>query len=262
LEALTLLTNKKGISRIDENGKLSCGKVPLVEFSTWLSEYDCCLHDVEIPGCYFFDLNKEPSVHDHPKIVSCVPELLVMASKRKPKRITFVGSNGKEYAFLCKGGEDLRNDERILSMFELMNVIVNRHVDVKTHADAYAIKSNVELHVKTYTVIPMTVTLGLLEWVHNSIPLKTAIETEMLFDKDFCQNNKEAIGHCNNKQVVDFNLLAAAQLQTKWLTSHSADSYHSMFKSKSLKAAITVFKLMQDQVPRDLLRRVLLKVSI
>lgn len=36
-----------------------------------------------------------------------------MPSLRKPKRITILGDDGKEYRYLVKGGEDLRLDQRI-----------------------------------------------------------------------------------------------------------------------------------------------------
>ena len=40
-------------------------------------------------------------------------QLLVMRSLRVPKRVTLHGSDQKEYRFLCKGGEDLRLDQRV-----------------------------------------------------------------------------------------------------------------------------------------------------
>ncbi len=36
-----------------------------------------------------------------------------MSSMRKPKRVTIRGDNEREYMFLVKGGEDLRQDQRI-----------------------------------------------------------------------------------------------------------------------------------------------------
>ncbi len=36
-----------------------------------------------------------------------------MSSMRKPKRVTMRGDNEREYMFLIKGGEDLRQDQRI-----------------------------------------------------------------------------------------------------------------------------------------------------
>ena len=40
-------------------------------------------------------------------------QVLVLSSLRKPKRIKIRGNDEKEYAFLVKGGEDLRLDQRI-----------------------------------------------------------------------------------------------------------------------------------------------------
>lgn len=42
-----------------------------------------------------------------------VMQVLVMSSMRKPKRIMIRGDDEKEYLFLVKGGEDLRQDQRI-----------------------------------------------------------------------------------------------------------------------------------------------------
>ena len=43
-----------------------------------------------------------------PKLGSCDSELLCMQSKALPKRLIMRGSDGKEYWWLVKGGEDLR----------------------------------------------------------------------------------------------------------------------------------------------------------
>ena len=36
----------------------------------------------------------------------------------------FAGSNGKEYQFLLKGHEDLRQDERVMQLFSLVNSLL------------------------------------------------------------------------------------------------------------------------------------------
>ena len=36
----------------------------------------------------------------------------------------FKGSNGKEYQFLLKGHEDLRQDERVMQLFGLVNFLL------------------------------------------------------------------------------------------------------------------------------------------
>lgn len=46
-----------------------------------------------------------------------------MKSIRKPIKITIVGSDTKEYPFLVKFGEDIRQDQRIEQLFSLTNEI-------------------------------------------------------------------------------------------------------------------------------------------
>ena len=79
------------------------GKVPLTMFSEWLADFDPTLHRLEVPGQYSQDMDRPPAVDRHEMILSVDPELLVMASIRKPKRIKFYSSSGREVMFLVKG---------------------------------------------------------------------------------------------------------------------------------------------------------------
>ena len=49
------------------------------------------------------------------KLFSCLTDeqLLVLSSLRKPKRLTILGDDSREYKFLVKGGEDIRLDQRV-----------------------------------------------------------------------------------------------------------------------------------------------------
>ena len=38
--------------------------------------------------------------------------------------VSFVGSNEQEYMFLLKGHEDLRQDERVMQLFGLVNTLL------------------------------------------------------------------------------------------------------------------------------------------
>ena len=69
-----------------------------------------------------------------------------MSSIRKPKRITIRGNDEKEYHYLVKGGEDLRQDQRIEQLFTLMNLVFEKN-PVCRHR---------KLNLRTYQVIPMT----------------------------------------------------------------------------------------------------------
>lgn len=44
-----------------------------------------------------------------------------MPSLRRPVKLTFIGSDAKNQNFLVKYGEDLRQDERVQQLLNLMN---------------------------------------------------------------------------------------------------------------------------------------------
>ena len=49
-------------------------------------------------------------------IASFAPTLVVITSKQRPRKLTIHGSDGEDYAFLLKGHEDLRQDERVMQV--------------------------------------------------------------------------------------------------------------------------------------------------
>ena len=48
----------------------------------------------------------------------------VITSKQRPRQTSMRGTNGKEYMFLLKGHEDLRQDERVMQFFSLVNSLL------------------------------------------------------------------------------------------------------------------------------------------
>lgn len=52
-------------------------------------------------------------------IASFAPQLGIITSKQRPRKLTIHGSDGVEYAFLLKGHEDLRQDERVMQVLWL-----------------------------------------------------------------------------------------------------------------------------------------------
>jgi DNA-dependent protein kinase catalytic subunit len=80
-----------------------------------------------------------------------------MTSIRKPKRITIRGNDEKEYHYLVKGGEDLRQDQRIEQLFHLMNQVFEKNPACRHR----------KLYVRTYQVIPMTTRLVILFWTRD-----------------------------------------------------------------------------------------------
>lgn len=45
----------------------------------------------------------------------------ILPTKTKPKKLVFIGSDGKKYPYLFKGLEDLHLDERIMQFLSIVN---------------------------------------------------------------------------------------------------------------------------------------------
>lgn len=84
------------------------------------------------------------------------PQLHVMQSKQRPRKLSIIGSNGQEYQFLLKGHEDLRQDERVMQVFDLVNKLFAK-------SEQRRLLNGVGL--KTYSVIALSANAGLIEWV-------------------------------------------------------------------------------------------------
>lgn len=69
-----------------------------------------------------------------------------MSSIRRPKRLIIRGDDERDHPFLVKGGEDLRQDQRIEQLFAVMNILLSY--------DAACSRRGLQL--RTYQVIPIT----------------------------------------------------------------------------------------------------------
>ena len=117
---------------------------------------------IEIPGQYT-GLSR-PDPRKHAFISEFSPTVTIFSSIRKPMLIQVVGSDGRSYPFIVKAGEDLRQDQRIEQLFD----ICNRQL---TSDDVGGGGGRIE----TYTVVPLTKRLGLIEFVPNTLPLRDFI---------------------------------------------------------------------------------------
>ncbi|KAJ6985134.1 hypothetical protein NC653_023190 [Populus alba x Populus x berolinensis] len=111
---------------------------------------ECRDLELAVPGTYRADF---PVV----TIASFAPELVVITSKQRPRKLTIHGSDGEDHAFLLKGHEDLRQDERVMQLFGLVNTLLenSRKTEEK------------DLSIHRYAVIPLSSNSGLIEWVPN-----------------------------------------------------------------------------------------------
>ncbi|XP_066917109.1 serine/threonine-protein kinase mTOR-like, partial [Clytia hemisphaerica] len=119
---------------------------------------ECKDLELAVPGTY------EPG-KPITKIKTISTTLNVITSKQRPRKLSITGSNGAEFMFLLKGHEDLRQDERVMQLFGLVNTLLaNDSVTFKRH-----------LSIQRYPVIPLSTNSGLIGWVPHSDTLHTLI---------------------------------------------------------------------------------------
>ncbi|KAJ8369167.1 hypothetical protein SKAU_G00091950 [Synaphobranchus kaupii] len=209
----------------------------LKEYSPWMSGFraDILKNELEIPGQY--DGRSKPLPEYHAKIVGFDERVKVMTSIRKPKRLVIRGDDEQEHPFLVKGGEDLRQDQRIEQLFGVMNTVLSQ--------DSSCSQRNMLLH--TYQVVPMTSRIGLIEWIGNTCTLKDFL----------CSSRTEA-----EKQ----NASRPNDTYDGWLSKVAGkvggiQRYHEAYKKANRNETVNNFRNIERLVPEDLLRRAFLKMS-
>ena len=99
-------------------------------------------------------------------IRSFSPFFEVIASKQRPRRMSMLGSDGKKYEFLLKGHEDLRQDERVMQLFGLINPCLNNDNVTNTRG----------LEIVRYSVLPLSNNSGVIGWVQNCDTINSLVK--------------------------------------------------------------------------------------
>ena len=114
--------------------------------------------ELAVPGTY---QSGKPVI----RIQSCEPTAFVIQSKQRPRRFCMRGSDGHVHTFLLKGHEDIRQDERVMQLFGLVNTLLQN--------DGECLKRH--LSIQRYSATPLSTQSGLLGWVPNSDTLHVLI---------------------------------------------------------------------------------------
>lgn len=114
--------------------------------------------ELAVPGSY---VPNQPIV----RIAYIQSSLQVITSKQRPRKLCIKGSNGNDYMFLLKGHEDLRQDERVMQLFGLVNTLLLNDPDTARR----------NLTIQRYAVIPLSTNSGLIGWVPHCDTLHTLI---------------------------------------------------------------------------------------
>lgn len=116
---------------------------------------------VAVPGTY------RGGQRDIVRVAALEPALKVFATKQRPRRLTVLGSDGQQYTFLLKGHEDLRQDERVMQLFALVNALLKR--------DAWLRQGEHDHAIMRYAVVPLSANSGLIGWVPHADTLHQLI---------------------------------------------------------------------------------------
>lgn len=104
--------------------------------------------ELGVPGSYRVD-------GSYVKIQQFITDVQVITSKQRPRKITIRGNDGKDYVFLLKGHEDLRQDERVMQLFGLANALLARDRRTNKH----------DLNIQRYAIAPLSHNAGVVGWV-------------------------------------------------------------------------------------------------
>ncbi|KAK6543250.1 phosphatidylinositol kinase- protein kinase tor1, variant 2 [Orbilia ellipsospora] len=99
------------------------------------------------------------------KIVGFDSVFTVISSKQRPRKASIKGNDGTMYQYVLKGHEDLRQDERVMQLFGLVNTLLS--------VDSECFKRH--LNIQRYSITPLSQNSGLMGWVPHSDTLHVLI---------------------------------------------------------------------------------------
>ena len=92
-------------------------------------------------------------------------KITLLPSLQQPRKITIIGTDGKQYIFLCKPKDDLRRDSRVMEFMSLINKLLMKDPATRRR----------QLKIRTYAVMPLNEECGLIEWVPNTIGFRNIV---------------------------------------------------------------------------------------
>lgn len=228
-----------------EIGRMTNRKVSSYELHKlciWLSEYKWSGDSdfIEIPGQYSGD--SKPFVEQHVKIVRFESQLKVFKSKQLPIEIKIRGSDGKTYSFIVKYGEDLRQDQRIQQVLEMMSRQLLMDKNCKLN----------HLSIQTYKVIPINSNCGIMSVVQNASTMSEYLQdaSQQLMEKSFL-----AFIPIVKEQFRKF--LLNGDTFSNW-----PKAYENALLTRSREELEMEMREKEALIPKDILRRALMNSSL
>lgn len=244
---------------------LQSGSLSLNSFSKWMADFDqskdmwssqegmyfgessnTLMSTIDIFGSY--NSLQQPDPTAHVKVVSFDQMIISLSSKQRPKVLKVRGSDELEYKFIVKGGEDLRLDQRIEQLFEMMNAILNR--------DASCSKR--KLSIRTYAVIPVSRQCGLLQFVENTRSLDDIIKDGLASVlPSLGLPGKAAAGEVTSNIRIKFH----EWLEKRGGSQNVVDCYRNMYSKVQFNEMADKMSSFVSGLPWDTLRNALFKLT-
>lgn len=163
------------------------------------------------------------------RILNFQPSMRVLSSKQRPRKLTLRASDGKDYPFLLKGHEDLRQDERVMQLFSLVNTLLSND----------RITSKGDLNIRGYAVIPLAPSSGLIEWLGHCDTLHDVIQ-EYRSRKKILLNLERLLmlQYAPEKQFQQLMVIQMADVFEQALSCTSGNDVHAMLWLKSQNSEI------------------------
>lgn len=118
--------------------------------------------------------------HDEVYIQGIRDEIFIFSSLQRPKKITLLGSDGKNYMLMMKAKDDLRKDFRLMEF----NAVVKQYLRQDSESRQR------RLYIRTYAVMPLNEECGIIEWIPGLDAYRSIIQ-RIHKRKNIVQSNRD-----------------------------------------------------------------------
>ncbi|ULU12958.1 hypothetical protein L3Y34_015876 [Caenorhabditis briggsae] len=178
-------------------------------------------------------------------IARVADNVTILPTKTRPKKLGFIGSDGKQLAFLFKGREDLHLDERVMQFLRLCNVMLQ--------SEKGKSRQIAEYQAHHYAVIPLGPRSGLIKWVEGATPIFHIYRKWQMKEKALKQatkKNGETVPEIEKPTNMYHNMIRQA------FTAHNIDAIIASDRSKwPAQILEEVFDGLCSKTPTDLISR-------
>ncbi|KAH9308159.1 hypothetical protein KI387_036070 [Taxus chinensis] len=242
------------LNLMNSHKNLQVGKISLSSLSKWMADFDgsySSIHDkedygktvIEVPGCY--SSFKKPEPISHVKLMSFDQTLLSLSSKQRPKILKMRGSDEQDYKFVVKGGEDLRLDQRIEQLFDIMNTVLLRDSSCARR----------KLSLRTYAVIPISKQCGIMQFVEGTTVLEDVIKDGLMHRLP--TTGQQASGQGKNTPTGLLSLVRSQYhewIEKKGASKIVSENYTNMYRKIGADEVGQKMHSFMSQLPWDSLK--------